>query len=122
MTAATSPVPPGEGATLATVAVSYGDMLAELAAQAERFEIWRDGFQRDAAAAAKDGATRARLLDMAAERNRLAVIYRKLEITIMRVRGDAVLKARLREIHASEVEAAAAFDEASHPDAEENAS
>lgn len=99
-----SPVPPVEGATLET-RVSFGDMLTLAETEAARVAIWRDDFFK-AAAEATDPAKRESLLTAAHDRARLVAVYETIAKTIERVRGDGLLKTRLREI--AELEAAEA--------------
>ena len=109
MTAApASPVPPVEGATLET-RVSFGDMLTLAETEAARVAIWRDDFFK-AAGEEADPVKRERLLVAGRDRARLVATYETIAKTIERVRGDGLLKARLREI--AELEAAEAANTA----------
>lgn len=126
MTAApSSPVPPVEGVTLET-RVSFGDMIALAESEAARVAIWRDDFFR-AAREAVDPAKRESLLAIAHDRAHVVATFETIAKTIERVRGDGLLKTRLREVaqqQAAEEAAAAGLavgDEAAR-DTENNAS
>ncbi|WIG52502.1 MAG: hypothetical protein OJF48_003421 [Afipia sp.] len=126
MTAApASPVPPVEGATLET-RVSFGDMIALAENEAARVAIWRDDFFR-AAGEASDPVKRESLLAIARDRAHVVATFETIAKTIERVRGDGLLKTRLREVaqqQAAEEAASAGLavgDEASR-ETENNAS